>query len=137
METLILVIHISVCFFLIMVVLLQTGKGSDISAAFGGGGSQSVFGARGATTFLAKLTTGAAAIFMITAIALAYFSTKKQEASLFSSEKKQELPINKESENMQENKEEIPQSEKANNTPDEQSPLEEEETLPQNPEPSN
>ncbi len=137
METLILVIHISVCFFLIMVVLLQTGKGSDISAAFGGGGSQSVFGARGATTFLAKLTTGAAAIFMLTSIALAYFSTKKQEASLFSQEKKQESPLNKETENTKENKEEIPQSEKTNNTQDEQSPLKEEKTLPQKQEPSN
>lgn len=63
-------IHVTVCIFLILVVLLQTGKGSDIAAAFGGS-SQTAFGARGATTFLSKLTTGAAVLFMITSMTLA------------------------------------------------------------------
>ncbi len=53
------VIYVIICFFLILVVLLQQGKGADIAGAFGGGGSQTAFGARGATTFLHKLTTGA------------------------------------------------------------------------------
>ena len=52
-------IYVIICFFLILVVLLQQGKGADIAGAFGGGGSQTAFGARGATTFLHKLTTGA------------------------------------------------------------------------------
>jgi preprotein translocase subunit SecG len=52
-------IYVVICFFLILVVLLQQGKGADIAGAFGGGSSQTAFGARGATTFLHKLTTGA------------------------------------------------------------------------------
>ena len=52
-------IYIVICFFLILVVLLQQGKGADIAGAFGGGSSQTAFGARGATTFLHKVTTGA------------------------------------------------------------------------------
>ena len=68
---LILVVHLVVCFFLISVILLQAGKGADMGAAFGAGGSQSLFGARGATTLLAKTTTLAAMIFLITSLSLA------------------------------------------------------------------
>ncbi len=74
MTTLILVIHIIVCIALILIVLLQTGKGADMGAVFGGAGSQTLFGNTGATTFLGKLTTGAAIIFMITSLSLAYLS---------------------------------------------------------------
>ncbi len=63
-------IHIIVCIFLILVVLLQSGKSADIAAAFGGMGSQTAFGPRGATTLLARLTTASAVIFMITSITL-------------------------------------------------------------------
>ena len=59
MYVALVVIYVVICFFLILVVLLQQGKGADIAGAFGGGGSQTAFGARGATTFLHKLTTGA------------------------------------------------------------------------------
>ncbi|HZI65741.1 MAG TPA: preprotein translocase subunit SecG [Thermoanaerobaculia bacterium] len=64
------VVYIFVCFFLILVVLLQQGKGADIAGAFGGGGSQTAFGARGATTLLHKLTTGFFIAFVLTSLAL-------------------------------------------------------------------
>ncbi len=54
-----IVLYVFICFFLILVVLVQQGKGADIAGAFGGGGTQTAFGARGATTLLHKLTTGA------------------------------------------------------------------------------
>ncbi len=76
MYTLILILHVVLCIFLIIVVLLQPGKGGDAGIAFGGGGSQSVFGARGATTFLQKLTTYAAVLFMVTTITLAWYSSE-------------------------------------------------------------
>ena len=68
-------LHLFVCVFLILVVLLQTGKGADVAAAFGGT-SQTAFGARGATTLLSKLTTGSAIVFMITSFALAMMANK-------------------------------------------------------------
>jgi preprotein translocase subunit SecG len=74
MTILLIVIHILVCIALIMIVLLQTGKGSDMGAAFGGGSSQTLFGSTGASTFLSKATTGAAIIFMLTSLVLAYMS---------------------------------------------------------------
>src|SRR5262245_14096086 len=63
-------VHVVVCVVLILVVLLQQGKGADWAGAFGGGGSQTVFGARGASTFLSKATTAAAIIFMLTSLTL-------------------------------------------------------------------
>jgi preprotein translocase subunit SecG len=74
MSILLIVIHVVVCLALIMIVLLQTGKGADMGAAFGGGASQTLFGSSGASTFLSKATTGAAIVFMITSLALAYLS---------------------------------------------------------------
>jgi preprotein translocase subunit SecG len=71
---LVLIIHIIVCIALILIILLQSGKGADIGAVFGGGGSQTVFGSTGATPFLSKVTIGAAIIFMVTSIVLTYFS---------------------------------------------------------------
>jgi preprotein translocase subunit SecG len=70
MITLITVVHILVCLFLIIVVLLQSGKSGDIAAAFGGMGSQTAFGPRGAATALSKATTWSAVIFMVTSITL-------------------------------------------------------------------
>lgn len=74
MYTLIVVLHIVVSVALILVILLQTGKGSDIGAVFGGGSSQTLFGSTGPTSFLSKLTAGAAVVFMLTSLFLAYFS---------------------------------------------------------------
>ena len=70
-----LLIHIVVSIILILVVLLQTGKRADLAGAFGGGGSQTVFGARGAATFLSKATTVSAVIFMITSLTLSLMSS--------------------------------------------------------------
>lgn len=74
MTTLIIIIHVFVCIALILIVLLQTGKGADMGAVFGGAGSQTLFGNTGAGTFLGKLTTAAAVIFMLTSLTLAYIS---------------------------------------------------------------
>ncbi len=77
MVVLITVIHIVVCLFLIIVVLLQSGQSADIAAAFGGMGSQTAFGTRTAATVLSKATTWAAIIFMITSITLSVFATRR------------------------------------------------------------
>jgi preprotein translocase subunit SecG len=77
MITLITLIHIFVCFFLIIVVLLQSGQSGDIAAAFGGQGSQTAFGARGAATVLTKATTWCAIIFMLTSITLSIAASRK------------------------------------------------------------
>jgi preprotein translocase subunit SecG len=70
-------VHILVCFFIIIVVLLQSGKSGDISAAFGGQGSQTAFGPRGAASALSRATTWSAVAFMITSITLAVYATKR------------------------------------------------------------
>jgi preprotein translocase subunit SecG len=75
MAIFLIILHIVVCIALILIVLLQTGKGADMGAAFGGGSSQTLFGSTGASTFLSKATTGAAIVFMVTSLALAYLST--------------------------------------------------------------
>ncbi len=77
------VLHVTVCLLLIVVVLLQRGKGADIGAVFGGGGSSTVFGSRGAGNFLTKLTTGAAVVFMVTSLSLAYFAQEGSQGTLF------------------------------------------------------
>lgn len=77
MVILITVVHIIVCLFLIIVVLLQSGKSADIAAAFGGMGSQTAFGPRGAATLLSKATTWAAVLFMITSITLSIFASRR------------------------------------------------------------
>jgi preprotein translocase subunit SecG len=77
MITLVTLIHIFVCFFLIIVVLLQSGQSGDIAAAFGGQGSQTAFGARGAATALTKATTWCAIIFMLTSITLSVAASRK------------------------------------------------------------
>ena len=73
-------LYVFVCFFLILVVLLQQGKGADIAGAFGGGGSQTAFGARGATTLLHKLTTGAFIGFIVLALVLTLLEARPRSS---------------------------------------------------------
>ncbi len=82
MISAILIIHVIVCFFLILIVLLQTGKGADIGAAFGGTSTQTLFGSTGGNTFFNKLTIGVATVFMMTCLLLAYFSSKPGTTSI-------------------------------------------------------
>ena len=82
MSIILIVVHVAVCIALIMIVLLQTGKGADMGAAFGGGGSQTLFGSTGASTFLSKATTVAAIVFMLTSLVLAYMSSHRTADSI-------------------------------------------------------
>jgi preprotein translocase subunit SecG len=77
------VLHVMVSVVLIVVVLLQHGKGADIGAVFGGGASSTVFGSRGAGNFLTKLTTGSALVFMVTSLSLAYLSNTGATRGIF------------------------------------------------------
>lgn len=72
-----MVLYAFICFFLILVVLVQQGKGADIAGAFGGGGTQTAFGARGATTLLHKLTTGAFIGFIVLSVLLTILERHK------------------------------------------------------------
>ena len=74
---LITIIHVIVCFFLIAVVLLQSGKSGDLAAAFGGQGSQTAFGPRGAASALSRATTWSAIIFMVTSITLSIYAARR------------------------------------------------------------
>jgi preprotein translocase subunit SecG len=76
MNALLTILHISVCLILIITVLLQSGKAGDLAGAFGGAGSQSVFGPRGAASILSKLTTISAVLFMVTSMGLWILSSK-------------------------------------------------------------
>jgi preprotein translocase subunit SecG len=75
LYTLMVILYVIVCLFLIAVVLLQTGKRADLAGAFGGGGSQTAFGTRGAATFLSRMTTVFAVLFMILSLALSIYSS--------------------------------------------------------------
>jgi preprotein translocase subunit SecG len=77
LYTLVLVIHLIVCFFLIFIVLIQSSKGAEMGAAFGGGSSQTLFGSRGAGTIFTKLTTISAIVFMLTSLSLAILSINR------------------------------------------------------------
>jgi len=81
MSTLLTIVHIVVCLFLIVIVLLQHGKGASMGAAFGGS-SQTVFGTEGPLPLLNKITTWAAIVFMLTSISLAYMSTRVGDGSV-------------------------------------------------------
>lgn len=80
MYTLTIIIHLIVCFLMIAAILLQAGKGAEIGASFGGS-SQTVFGSRGPGTFLSKVTVGAAVIFMLTSLSLAFLSKQANTSS--------------------------------------------------------
>ncbi|MGA2115785.1 MAG: preprotein translocase subunit SecG [Bryobacteraceae bacterium] len=76
MYILFLIVHVVVCLFLIIVVLLQSGKAADLAGAFGGMGSQTAFGPRGSATLLSKATTISAALFMVTSLSLSILATR-------------------------------------------------------------
>jgi len=75
-SVLLTIIHVIVCLFLIIVVLLQSGKAADLAGAFGGMGSQTAFGPRGSATLLSKATTISAILFMVTSISLSVVATR-------------------------------------------------------------
>ena len=76
MLILLTIVHVIVCIFLIIVVLLQSGKAADLAGAFGGMGSQTAFGPRGSATLLSKATTVSAIVFMITSLSLSILATR-------------------------------------------------------------
>jgi len=75
------IIHVLVCVAIILIILLQSGKGADLGAAFGGS-SQTIFGSGGAATFLSKMTTAVAVVFMLTSLGLALMSAPTTEKSI-------------------------------------------------------
>ena len=81
MVILFTIIHVIVCVFLVVVVLLQSGKAADLAGAFGGMGSQTVFGPRGSATVLSKATTIAAGLFMLTSLSLSIMATRGGNAA--------------------------------------------------------
>ena len=97
MTTLLIIIHVLVCLFLIAIVLLQHGKGADIGATFGGS-SQSLFGSEGPVPLLNKITTFSAIVFMGTSVTLAYMSAHKSSGSVMSNlpAKEATAPVKKE-----------------------------------------
>jgi preprotein translocase subunit SecG len=92
--TVITIIHLIACVFLILVVLLQTGKGAEMGAVFGGGGSSTLFGASGAGNFLTKLTTGTAIVFFLTSLTLAYSSIARTRGTVFDRSLPEPPPLN-------------------------------------------
>jgi preprotein translocase subunit SecG len=82
MGIVLLLVHIAVCVVLILVVLLQSGKAADLAGAFGGGGSQTALGSRGAATFLTKATTTCAVLFMLTSLGLALLGSQRDASVL-------------------------------------------------------
>jgi preprotein translocase subunit SecG len=76
MYFLVMFVHVVVCIFLIIVVLLQSGKAADLAGAFGGMGSQTAFGPRGSATLLSKATTISAVLFMVTSLSLSILATR-------------------------------------------------------------
>ena len=91
MTTILIIIHVLVCLFLIGIVLLQHGKGADVGATFGGS-SQSLFGTEGPIPLLNKVTTLAAIVFMATSISLAYLSANNSTGTVMENVKVEPLP---------------------------------------------
>ncbi len=81
MDTLLVIVHVVVCFLLVGIVLLQHGKGADVGATFGGS-SQSLFGTEGPLPLLNKITTGVAIVFMLTSVTLAYLSSQQGKSTV-------------------------------------------------------
>lgn len=92
MTALLVTLHVLVSFIMIGVVLLQSGKGAEIGAAFGGS-SQTIFGSRGPGTFLSKMTVAAAVIFMLTSLSLSILSGQRSVASSVIDFQKKESPV--------------------------------------------
>ena len=82
MTTILVTLHVTVCILLILIVLLQSGKGAEMGVSMGGGAGQTLFGASGPATLLAKVTTAVAIIFMLTSLSLAYMSGNRSEATI-------------------------------------------------------
>ncbi|QPJ66076.1 MAG: preprotein translocase subunit SecG [Candidatus Nitrohelix vancouverensis] len=82
METVLTVLHVLATLFLILVILLQTGKGAAMGSGLGAGSSQTMFGSSGAGNFLSKLTAGVATLFLVTSLTLAVISSKKDSKSV-------------------------------------------------------
>ena len=82
MTTFVLSLHVTCCVLLILIVLLQSGKGAEMGVSLGGGAGQTLFGAGGPATMLTKITTGVAILFMITSLSLAYMSGHKSDTSV-------------------------------------------------------
>jgi len=81
MITALVILHIIFCVVLILVVLLQAGKGADIGAAFGGGSSQAVFGPRAGSDFMTKVTAAVAVLFMLTSLSLTFLVARRTDVS--------------------------------------------------------
>ncbi len=91
MWSVFITIHIILCIFMVLVILLQSGKGSDLGAAFGGS-SQTVFGPSGGATFLSKMTTFIAVGFLVTSLVLAYHSARRIQSTIVKDDAKVEQP---------------------------------------------
>lgn len=89
MHTLVIIIHVIACFLMIGAILLQSGKGAEIGAAFGGS-SQTVFGSRGPANFLSKFTVIVAVVFMVTSLSLAILAKERTFSSTVIDLKKKE-----------------------------------------------
>src|SRR4051812_41205323 len=92
MSTLITILHVIVCLFLMLTVLLQSGKGGGMGAAFGGGNAATVFGGSGASTFLRRLTAGAGTLFILTSMLLAFLASHNNADALEKFGEQQETP---------------------------------------------
>jgi len=86
------IVHVIVSIGLILVVLLQTGKGAEVGAVFGGS-SSTIFGSSGAGNFLTRLTSGMAIVFMLTSLTLGYFAGKKPSATIFDTRPPAQIPV--------------------------------------------
>lgn len=92
MKLILVLAHVVICITLILIVLLQKGKGADMGAAFGGS-SQAVFGSSGATPFLLKVTTVIAALFMFTSLGLTFISGRAGNTSIMQGVHKTQAPV--------------------------------------------
>ncbi len=92
MYAFLIVVHLVICFLMVGVILLQSGKGAEIGAAFGGA-SQTIFGSRGPGTFLSKVTVGAAVIFMLTSLGLAILSKERSLFSITDGQAESPIPV--------------------------------------------
>ena len=82
MTSIVVTLHVIFCVLLILIVLLQSGKGAEMGVSMGGGSGQTLFGASGPATLLAKITTAVAVFFMVTSLTLAYLSGHQSESTV-------------------------------------------------------
>ena len=92
MEGILIALHIVICILMVLIILLQTGKGADVGAAFGGGSSQTLFGSSGPVGFLNKLTTAIATLFMVTSLVLAFMASRPATKTMVDDIPQQEAP---------------------------------------------